>query len=122
MNGDYLFVDTNAIIRFLEGRADVVNPLDGQILCMSVITEMELLCKPNITTKERQLIRNFINDCFVIGLDDSIKERAIKIRLSANLKLPDAIVAASALKMSLPIITSDYQFHSVAALNVIAIS
>ena len=41
------------------------------------------------------------------------------IRLSANLKLPDAIVAASAIKMSLPIITSDGQFKAVDNLNII---
>jgi predicted nucleic acid-binding protein len=119
MNGEFIFVDTNAIIKFLEGRNDIVNLLDGKILCMSVITEMELLCKQHITSQERLLIRSFIADCFVIGLDNTVKEKAIQIRLSNNLKLPDAIVAASAIVMALPIVTSDNQFKTIERLNIL---
>lgn len=116
---EYLFCDTNALIRLLEG-----DPLVGMLLMnkriyISVITEMEMQCKPNIKASERATIRELLSYCTIIELTDAIKSRAIKVRLSISLKLMDAIVGASAIETGFALVTADEKFSSLRGVDVI---
>ena len=102
-----LFCDTNALIRFLEDDSLVVALLTGKQLTISVITEMEMQCKPHISASERTIIREFLSYFDVVELTEEIKQRAIKVRLSTRLKLMDAIVGASAIYTGFPLVTGD---------------
>jgi predicted nucleic acid-binding protein len=53
----------------------------------------------------------------VHALDHSIKEEAIRLRRSARLKLPDAIVVATALVHGATLITNDRTLHNVPNLD-----
>jgi predicted nucleic acid-binding protein len=89
-----------------------VNIVDGRRITISEITEMEIQCLPNLNNAERKLLKEFINDCIIIRLNDEIKELAIKIRLTTRLKLMDAIIAATAQWSDLILVTSDAKFES----------
>ena len=52
-------------------------------------------------------------------MNQEVKKLAIEIRRKNNLKLPDAIVAASAYYAKLPIFTADAEFKKLEELNVI---
>ena len=56
-------------------------------------------------------------DCNEISLTDEIKEKTIEIRKKYKIKLPDAIVAASAIVNNLPLITADKGFNQIEELN-----
>lgn len=56
-------------------------------------------------------------DCNEISLTDEIKENTIEIRKKYKIKLPDAIVAASAIVNNLPLITADKGFNQIEELN-----
>ena len=96
MNGNKLFVDTNILIYLLQGEADIANILNEKDIVISVITELELKSFPKLSSKDSKLIDALINDCQVINLNEDIKKLAVEFRKSRKLKLPDAIVAASA--------------------------
>ncbi len=47
---------------------------------------------------------------FLIGLTQDVKEQAIIIRKLTKMKLPDAVVAATARVMKVPLLTADVGF------------
>jgi predicted nucleic acid-binding protein len=103
--------DTNTIIYYLQQQfspqaADFIdNLLMTSKPCFSVITEIELLCWKTATAKDIKLIRSFINDSTVIELEHAIKHATVDIRKGYKIKLPDAIIAATALVYNLTLIT-----------------
>ena len=116
MNGiDYL-ADTNAILYFLSGNECMI-PFVSSHFAFSVINEMELLSYHGITEEEEHHIREFLSECISIGLTESIKERAIRLRRTYNIKLPDAIIAASAIENDIILITADTGFEKVRELK-----
>lgn len=80
---------------------------------------MELLSYKNITTQEQQIIKNFTSDFAIVNIDEKIKLNAIEVKKTSNMKLPDSIIAATAISLKLPLITSDKQFKSIADLNLV---
>lgn len=114
-----LFVDTNGLIRLLEGDELVFNLLTDQLVYVSVVTEMEMQCKPNQPSEDRKLIKNLLNDCIIIELTPQVKTESIKIRRATRMKLMDSIVAASARIIGLPLVTSDNAFERISQLDLI---
>ena len=119
MSGNKLFVDTNILIFLLNGDPDIAKILDGKELVISVITELELKSFPQISEKELKVIDDLVNECQVINLNQEVKKLAVEIRRASNLKLPDAIVAASSYYSKLPIFTADKEFEKLDEIDVI---
>lgn len=119
MSGNKLFVDTNILIYLLNGDSDISKILDGKELVISVISELELKSFPNVTQTELAIIDSLVEECQVINLNQEIKKLAIEIRSTRKMKLPDAIVAASAYYSKLPIFTADKEFEKLEELDVI---
>ena len=107
-----IFVDTNVLIRLLDGDTLIADLLDGKRVYISVITEMEMQCRNNLTKPERAVILNLLADCVSIDMSQSIKRRAIEVRLTTRLKLMDAIVAATATDLGFTLLTADEKFRS----------
>ncbi|MFO0322977.1 MAG: PIN domain-containing protein [Bacteroidota bacterium] len=84
---------------------------------MSFITEIELLGYHKISKKEKQEIKNFIDECIVIDMNNDIKKHIIDIRSKHNIKLGDCFIAGTALYADLPFITSDKGFERIKELN-----
>jgi len=57
--------------------------------------------------------RLLLNDCFVIPLNNEIRNLYIKLRQETNLKLADSIIAATAVVLKIPFISSDAAFKVV---------
>ena len=72
-----------------------------------MITRMELLSYPGITTGEEERIRRFLDGVLVIPLSETIETTVIAMRRVVRLKLPDAIIAATALAIGATLITCD---------------
>ena len=116
MNGTDFLADTNALIYLLNGNP-CMSPFLQNKLAFSVISELELLSFSGITSEEENNIKSFLLDCNEISLTDEIKEKTIEIRKKYKIKLPDAIVAASAIENNLPLITVDKGFNQIEELN-----
>ena len=95
MNGSY-FVDTNVLIKLLNGDERIATFLSGNHIYISAITEIELLSKSSLTKDEIKKIKSLIEDCIVIdNFSDEIKSFAAKLRREKVVKkTPDAIIAA----------------------------
>ncbi len=116
MNGTDFLADTNALIYLLNGNS-CMRPFLQSKLAFSVISEMELLSFSGITAEEENNIKSLLLDCIEISLSNEIKEKTIEIRKKYKAKLPDAIVAASAIVKNLPLITADKGFNQIEELD-----
>lgn len=110
MNGiNTLVLDTNIVIYLLNGDGAIADLLNDKLIAISIVTEMELLSYP-ISKDQERIIRNFISECQVVEINHIVKERAIFLRRKFKVKLPDAIVAATADYLNVPLLTADSDF------------
>jgi hypothetical protein len=112
-----LFVDTNVLIYYLNGDQTLAELFQGKDLYLSIVTEMELLSYPSLSLTDRTLIESLIDNCFVINIVPQVKQFAIEYRSKFRLKLPDAVVAATARFLEIPFLTADEGFRKINELD-----
>jgi predicted nucleic acid-binding protein len=98
-------LDTNAVLYVLGGRLAQGLP-NGQYF-ISVISEIELLSYALLDDSAQSKIEKFLSGITIVGLSEPVKRQAILLRREHQLKLPDAIVAATALSLGATLITND---------------
>src|SRR3990172_8170556 len=107
----YLY-DTNIYINFLSGilKEDYLFSYDflseNDILISSIV-RMEFLSHPNIKPQDESFFRELIRQFKIIPIDFMIEDEAIQIRKQYKLKLPDAIIAATAIFEDATLVTYD---------------
>jgi predicted nucleic acid-binding protein len=84
---------------------------------VSVITEMELLAWPSLTGEEENKVREFLGQVAICELTPSIRARAVQLRKEHHLKLPDAIVCATAMELGVELWTNDTTIAKVSGLT-----
>lgn len=104
-------LDTNAVIYPLNGR--LAYPLSVGQYSVSIITEIELLSFSDLSDGEGQKIRDFLVLLDRVRLTDAVRDETIRLRRKNRLKLPDAIIAASALTHDATLLTNDQVFSSI---------
>lgn len=119
MSGSEIFLDTNTCIYFLNGDKVLADFLQGQSVYISVITEIELFAFHGNNDIAIAILNDFIDSVTVLDIDKEIKTATIEMRKLYKLKIPDTIIAASALSYSLPIITADKGFKKITGLDLI---
>jgi predicted nucleic acid-binding protein len=111
-------LDTNVVIGLLKGAEPALALMQQSGLIMartgvSQITRMELLGFPALGEQEEQAARAFLSCCEVVRLSDDIENEAIRLRRHGGLKLPDAIVAATARVCGARLLTLDQRLARV---------
>ena len=107
MNGKYL-LDTNAIIYAIDQRLK----LPSNIYAISIITEMELFSWPSLSAEDENKLRSVLQRLYVVQLDKAIQDAAIKIRRTTSMKLPDAIISATAVVGGFTLVTYDARLRN----------
>lgn len=120
MSGKKYLLDTNTALYVLGGKILSSSLPEGEY-AISVITELELLSYSKITITEELLIKHFLNDIQIIELSKEIKRRTVAIRKKSSLKLPDAIIAATAIETDSVLITRDKKLLKISSLHAIVL-
>lgn len=118
------FFDSNVFIYFLNdqlssnGQQLIVSGLrEGS--AYSVITRIEVL---GFTSTQEQInaALRLLDGFIEVGLNESILQRTIHMRQRyRRLKIPDAIIAATAIELALPLVTRNVDdFKEIASLHV----
>jgi len=115
-----ILIDTSIALYLFRGDEQVAGILDGQVVHVSFVTELELLGFPGITEQEDKMIRDFLDDCVVVDLNGQIKSRTVQLRRQYGLKLPDCIIAATACYLGIPIFSADTDFIPVKEVDLMA--
>ena len=118
--------DTNTVIYYLQQQfpLSAENFMDSLVTearpVISVITEIELLCWKSATKKDMEVLHNFIGDALIVELEQPIKYKTADIRKKHKIKLPDAIIAATALVYELTLVTPNASdFKNIEGLQVV---
>lgn len=121
MNGKTFILDTNIIIHLSYGELNMTDLFSsGDNLCISAISYMEALGYPFKTKKDESFVRMLCNSFDLIDLTKPIIEKTIEIRKKAKIKLPDAIIAASALVNKATLVTVNVKdFNMIDKINII---
>jgi predicted nucleic acid-binding protein len=109
MSGKWV-LDTNIIIGFVSGAEAATRLIAGRgdtELCASVITRVELLSFHGLPPDEERRIRQFLRYVTVVDFDEQVEAATIAMRRITQLKLPDAIIAATAVALGSPLFTFD---------------
>ena len=121
-------IDSNIVIAYLAGEESVAEQLsiwkeEGRPLFLSTIAEAEVLGFPDFTDEEREHTARFMAEQFVsMACDRAIAYHAGVLRGTINIKLPDALIAATALITGTPLVTRNVKdFKSVYGLEIVSL-
>jgi predicted nucleic acid-binding protein len=96
--------DTNILIDHLNGVKEAAEELGRyETKAISAVTWMEVMA--GALPHEDPLVRNWLNTFRLIPIDDAVAARAVHIRRIRRVKLPDAIILATAHVHSLLLVT-----------------
>lgn len=120
--------DSSAVILYFN---DALSPesfdsmkraIDDASAAISVITRAEVLAWPSHTAKSIELAMIGMASFEQLGVDVAEADEAARIRRDHNLKLPDALIAATAMLRGFSVVTANARdFERVAQLAVIRI-
>lgn len=88
---------------------------------ISIISQIEFLAFLKLSEHDRLLFKEFCSRIEIVNLHSNniaLIERILQMRITYKLKLPDSIIAASAIQSNAILITDDKDFNQVVELHV----
>jgi len=95
-------IDTSAIIKYLNenfpaNNLEFIDEIVDKDSNLSVISQIELLCWSPTNSEDFKIFQQFIEESKVIQLTEGIVNETIRVRRAYGVKLPDSIIAATAI-------------------------
>lgn len=117
----HYLLDTNILIYYFNGNMecavkDKVSMLIRKSFQISIISKMEFLGFP-FNSQERLKAEQFMEYATIRTLTDKIIQHVIDIRKEKSIKLPDAIIAATAVQYSAILVTRNTKDFKALALE-----
>ena len=105
-------IDTSSVIKYLNGSfsnnsLDALDKIIDQESQISFITEIELQVWNPANPEDASVYREFIVSSNVIGINSDIISETIRIRKQYRIKLPDALIAATAIVNNLILVADN---------------
>ncbi len=122
--GKKFLIDTNILIYYLNGTTPTSQEVETALLdnnfIISSITLTEILSWKSLSDDDVQLITKRFSSIEIISPDREISINAAKIRRIHFAKLADAIIAASAIYLNIPLVSNDLtDFKQIEELKII---
>ena len=103
-----LLLDSNIVIYSLQPENEPLKKwLDGSLIFISAITQLEVLGYHRITQEEINFARRYFSNCKIIPITYKIIEIAISLRQEKSMSIGDAIIAATARRHDLPLMSAN---------------
>lgn len=123
MNGERRFVlDTNAVVALLAGNHQLAEMLEtAEYVGISIVSYLEFLVFEGLSDRDRTSFASFCERVEVVPLaydNNELIQQTLELRRRHRLKLPDAIIGATALSCNARLITNDSHFSNIASLVV----
>jgi predicted nucleic acid-binding protein len=112
MSGIKYLLDTNFILGLLKATPEVIEIISQHGVltsncAYSAITRMELLGYLGISVDEEKLIKDRLSNFNYLPITSEIEDIAIAFRRTRKMKLPDAIIAATAKHHGMELLSLD---------------
>jgi tRNA(fMet)-specific endonuclease VapC len=124
MNGTRYLLDTNAVIAIVKGNSKLLARLNAATyVSFSIISVIEFMAFSNLSKEDKAVFEEMLAEANVIDLDYADKNllnSIVAIRQTYKLKLPDAIIAATALTYNCQLVSNDKNIIKVPQLSIIS--
>lgn len=122
MNGLKFLLDTNIILGIVKQQPAAVvfleiNGTDSQQYAYSAITCMEALGFSAITAEEENAITGLFAYISHLSISSEVEAATIRLRRKHSIKLPDAIIVATAIVHKLKLLTLDKDLERIASME-----
>jgi hypothetical protein len=117
-------LDTNAVIAIVKGNSKLLARLNAATyVSFSIISVIEFMAFSNLSKEDKAVFEEMLAEANVIDLDYADKNllnSIVAIRQTYKLKLPDAIIAATALTYNCQLVSNDKNIIKVPQLSIIS--
>jgi hypothetical protein len=113
MNGTKLLLDTGIVVSLFEGDANLGSLLQNAEVYLSFASEIELLGSQYVNPENQNWVDMFLGECHIAGIDSGVKELASYLQWHYNLNLQEALVAATAMSLGIPLLSLNAHFEKV---------
>jgi predicted nucleic acid-binding protein len=119
--GQKYLIDTNVILDFMGRKLpskseDIISEIIDDQINLSAINKIELLGFSNV----EQVIIDLVSFSVIYHIDDEIIDKTIELRKKYKIKLPDTIIAATAIVNDFALISHNFRdFQKITELNFI---
>ena len=103
-------LDTNVIIDTLNNDLDLLAFLETFPDCeiyINPVVAIEVPVKAGMSNDEEAAARALLDSCKWTEIDKNVCEAAVQIRRAKELRLPDALIAASAITINATVLSND---------------
>lgn len=126
MSGNNVVLDSNAVIYASNGTIDVECLLSANFqYCVSIITFIEVYAHNFSDPAEKEIVDQILKNLEIIDLGQDIADQAVIYRKnkSKKIKLPDAVILATARRIGADLITHNLRdFENIdPAVNIVGI-
>jgi len=120
MNGNKdILLDSNIVIYLSQKKLSIEEVFDEKSsYSISLVTYMEILSYSFSSKDEEQFVHKLLSFFDIIDINRDIAEEVIRLKKSRKIKLPDAIIVATALVHKAILYTNDKQLHTINDLNI----
>lgn len=123
MPGESYLLDTNAIIALLQGNSRLLQLLqNAEWIGVSIISQIEFLVFRGLSEADQQAFNQFLQHVEIVWIEQTQPELidlTIQLRQQYRLKLPDAIIAATAIQFGASLVTADAQLRNIPDLDAV---
>lgn len=114
-----ILLDSNTII-YLSKKIIKIDDIfnDNDDYRISVITYMEILGYTFSCKEEELFIKKLLSFLNILYIDKNISEKVIELRKKYKIKLPDAIICATAINKNAILITNDIKLQNIEELKI----
>jgi len=122
MSGIRLVLDTNAINSLIPGNSLLDSTNKADFVGISIISFIEFLSFSNLSEKRSSLFEEISKEAEILNInkeDPILINHIIQMRKDYRLKLPDAILAATAISNKSDLIRNDKSFKKLQEITVI---
>ena len=119
MSGNNILLDSNIVIYLSQKKLTVNDVFEyNKKYSISIITYMEILSYNFPTKEEESFIRKILSLFEIIDISKDIANKVIELKKTRKIKLPDAIIVATALQYNYILYTNDKQLHTINNLKI----
>ena len=118
-NSKTIVCNTNILIYFFSGNTNTKKIISVYNIAVFFISYILLQANQNQTFKEREIVTDFLGGDQIIEKIPFINDLAIKLRLTNYLKVPDAIIAATAKYPGASLASSDAALYKIKETEII---
>ena len=113
-----LLLDSNVLIYLSKELISIDDILeDNQRCAVSIISYMEVLGYNFDLKEEEEFVCSLLNYLEIIYIDENIASKVIELRKNNKIKLPDAIICASAMINHATLISNDIKLKVIPGLS-----